>query len=88
MNHTKGPWIAVKYPDVKTWTVGSAKGSIASRVDSEDAARLIAAAPELLESLKEAVENCGCSIKQRYSGHKIECRAPQWIEIIEKVEGK
>ena len=50
--HTPGPWIAWKYPDVKSWTVAS-KESVASKIKTEQDARLIAAAPEMLEALEE-----------------------------------
>lgn len=50
-------------------------------------ARLITAAPELLEELKIAVMNCPCSIPERDSGHLAFCRAPIWNELIAKAEG-
>jgi hypothetical protein len=31
---------------------------------------------ELLGALKLARENCGCSIKERLSGHRVECWVP------------
>lgn len=52
--HTPGPWNAHKYPDVKTWSVASDK-SIASKIECEANATLIAAAPELLEALEALV---------------------------------
>lgn len=50
--HTPGPWCALKYPDVKSWTV-AAQGSVASKIKTEQDARLIAAAPEMLEALEQ-----------------------------------
>lgn len=48
-------WRAHKYPDAKTWTVAGAQ-SIASKIASEEHARLIAAAPEMLEALLAVAE--------------------------------
>lgn len=50
-------------------------------------ARVMAVSPELLEALKQAVEDCPCSVKERASGHRIGCRAPEWDELIYKAEG-
>lgn len=51
-------------------------------------AALIAAAPDLVEALREAVESCPCSLKERDSGHRTDCRAPAWAEAIAKAEGR
>lgn len=66
--HTPGPWLASKYPRsnayVVTTTPGDAKGDIANVLfglgskiaeETEANARLIAAAPELLEAAIEAL---------------------------------
>lgn len=55
--HTQGRWSYFKYPDTKTFTV-AATGSIASKIRSEDDARLIAAAPELLVVLRNLTTYC------------------------------
>lgn len=51
-------------------------------------AALFAAAPEMLEALKQAVSACPCSFKERDSGHRIDCCAPVWLDIIAKAEGR
>lgn len=60
--HTPGPWTARKHTDTKGWTVsaGNSIASVKPRPEAEANARLIAAAPELLEALKEIREAC-CS---------------------------
>lgn len=49
-------------------------------------ARLIAAAPELLDALKQAVSSCPCTIAERESGHLTDCQAPFWSAVIFKAE--
>lgn len=51
-------------------------------------ARLIAAAPRLLASLKEAVKECRCSLRERDSGHNFECFVPGALEVIAAAEGR
>ena len=48
-------------------------------------ANLMAGAPKLLEALREAVHDCGCTIGERASGHVLECGAPAWQALIEKI---
>ena len=49
--------------------------------------RLFAAAPELLDCMEEAVTNCGCSLREKDSGHKVGCFAPRALEAISKAKG-
>jgi hypothetical protein len=61
----------------------------ADALDEVDAnARLIAAAPRLLAELKDAVQNCPCSVRERNSGHRIGCNAPIWQAAIDRAEGR
>jgi hypothetical protein len=59
MKHTKGPWVASQYMDTSEWGVLSEKNEIivgvCSGLSKADAA-LIAAAPELLEALKDLLK--------------------------------
>ena len=66
MSYTKGPWVAVKYPDVKSWTV-AANGSIA-KIKTEADAHLIAAAPDLLSALQQLLEMRGVVGKHECAG--------------------
>lgn len=43
---------------------------------------------ELLETLKQVVGDCRCSIKERFSGHLVGCSVPGALEVIAKVEGR
>jgi len=59
--YTPGPWSAKKHTDTKGLTVSAGGNSIASvrlRDEAEANARLIAAAPELLEALRLLRESC------------------------------
>lgn len=62
MKHTPGPWFAVKYPDTKGHTVwANGVSSLASvkhnQPHTQEAnARLIAAAPEMLEFMHEIAQ--------------------------------
>lgn len=55
---------------------------------SEANARLIAAAPQLLAALKEATQTCQCSVRERDSGHRVDCLNPQWNAVIAEAEGR
>ena len=51
-------------------------------------AHLIAAAPDLYAALESAVEGCGCTLRQRDSGHLVDCFAPAAIEALRKARGE
>ena len=61
MKHTPAPWVASQYIDDGRWGVLSSDNGIIVSVRSKEGsltkedARLIAAAPDLLEALQEAV---------------------------------
>jgi hypothetical protein len=60
--HTPGPWLATKRPIDSRYQIEAADGSrlvtlpFSDTIESD--ARLIAAAPELLEALKSLFEHC------------------------------
>lgn len=41
--------------------------------------------PRLVKALHEAVQDCACSPSQRASGHHVDCRAPEWKELLREV---
>lgn len=92
-NNTPGPWRALRLHTGQI-SIESKTGHYDHKIicvlnaDDEANARLITAAPELLETLKSAVENCGCSLKERLSGHLTACPAPEWEAVIAKAEGR
>ena len=34
-------------------------------------------------ALDEACKSCGCTLRERDSGHKIDCQVPQWRALLE-----
>jgi hypothetical protein len=52
----------------------------------EQSAKLEALNAELVEALKNA--QCGCSLKERMSGHLIDCWRPDVNELISRAEQK
>ena len=53
--HTPGPWVAEEYPvshDHTVWGVCDGNGRLLTDIHTDADARLIAAAPELLEALR------------------------------------
>ena len=58
MKHTKGPWeiskIGNNYDQYSVYSEGSSSGNIVNTVEGEANARLISAAPDMLEALLEA----------------------------------
>ena len=87
---TPGPWI-VEYAGDKYYRIigEDGKGAQITELDRHlgpDApnVRLIAASPLLLAELRNAVENCGCSIAERDSGHLVGCYVPSALDAIAK----
>lgn len=100
MKHTPGPWsvyeddpLRIAAPE-ELWDRHHSMGvyKTAALVDEHGCfrrtgdARLAAAAPELLDKLKEAVGTCRCTFLQRDSGHLLECWVPSALELIAKAE--
>jgi hypothetical protein len=94
--HTPGPW-KVSHEANGQWTIFAENYDVTSIPDdpdygrpSEDPAnaRLIAAAPEMLEALKQVVQDCRCSVKERFSGHLVDCSVPHALNVIAKAEGR
>ena len=93
MNHTPGPW---KF-DAGSGYVESREGGLVAiprsggdpvkdyETTQNANARLIAAAPEMLDAL-EAVQ-CECTILERISGHKTNCYMPQVQRALVKARG-
>jgi hypothetical protein len=92
MKHTPGPWDKIVHGrsdsrvGAKTLIAIVYSQAYGDRENQEANARLIAAAPELLAELKEAVKDCRCSLAERDSGHRIDCFAPGALAAIAKAE--
>lgn len=63
-NYTQGPWTATFYKDAGIWGARNPLFAVANCVENagedEANARLISAAPDLLEACKEFVRKCEC----------------------------
>ena len=83
INHTPGPWLAQRDPNAiasDDWCIG-AQGQIDKvAVCSELDARLIAAAPELLEAL-QAILGANCSAAHNAAIHRAQ-------DVIAKATGE
>ena len=96
--HSPGPWEVTKYVNYSGFGIyAPGRGCIAERwYDTEQPspyryeiganARLIAAAPELLEACESA--QCECSPRERMSGHRVGCWFPAMREVIAKARGE
>jgi hypothetical protein len=58
MTHTPGPWRVKERREFKDWVILADVNSFSARAHSAEDARLIAAAPALLEALKEVADLC------------------------------
>lgn len=97
--HTPGPWtvdvslpgiVEIRDSEKRMLCTVYAPDYTNHPVTAEEAeanANLIAAAPELLEALEDAVRWCGCSLREKESGHCIDCFAPHALEVIAKAKG-
>lgn len=88
MEHTKGPWEAKQGGD-NHFTIEDKDNSYIAEIswrhfNNEANAKLIAAAPELLEMLKEAVERCEINNGEGEEDEFIE----MFNATIAKAEGK
>lgn len=86
--HTPGPW-KVKTPGAAIFAKsGKMIATARTGLDNDrENAVLIAAAPDLLAALRQAVTDCPCSVRERECGHRLGCRAPQWECVIDRAEG-
>jgi hypothetical protein len=91
MAHTKGPWSVSQQLGLRLFIVADDEAIaeiLPCNFDAEQFANadLMVSAPELLEALEIAVQCCACTLKQRDSGHLVECFAPKAIEVIRKAK--
>lgn len=86
--HSPAPWRAVKPRSL--WRIKDANGHFVMEggycnVRNQQDAYLIAAAPDLLEAASQA--DCACSVRERASGHLVECWMPALKDAIAKALG-
>jgi hypothetical protein len=86
VSHTPGPWTHNQSSGTVSAIEGPTRKVICRYVDGDNA-RLIAAAPEMLEALKAAIPDCRCTLRERESGHLVECFAIAAKEAIAKATG-
>lgn len=96
--HTPGPWLFDEENTGRDYNIGygiytNESGRTLAHIPLREAdgiaeanARLIAAAPELLEASRTA--QCACSVKERDSGHLVDCWMPALLAAIAKAEGR
>ena len=87
--HTMGPWEAVEEGNEWHWRVIKGKKAIAEHCD-EDNARLIAAAPEMLEALKAISNRVSFAGQDSGGWDMVKMRAAVVDEVralIDRVEG-
>jgi hypothetical protein len=77
------------------WTPGAMKAAIWIKLfpnkTSPELARIISAEThdaEMAELLREAIQDCGCTLKQRDSGHLAKCFAPRAIALLSQIGGQ
>lgn len=81
MSATAGPWIFIPWHIAEGPSeVRAPDGSLVCTTSTDDDARLIAGAPELLRTARKA--DCACSPAERASGHDIDCWMPELLEAI------
>lgn len=85
--HTPGPWI-LENDCIRTYAESVNDELYLDLPKNPADARLIAAAPEMLEALKALATNCSCTIRERDSGHRADCAVPQANQAIAKAEGR
>jgi hypothetical protein len=67
---------------------GDEVASLSYHQGEEDAdAALIAAAPKLLAALESAIRHCSCTLRERDSGHNLDCFVPTAEGAIAKAKG-
>ena len=77
MSHTPGPWKLQEFSD-QTYMISTFQnGLIAQHVPGKANARLIAAAPELLEVIREAVDSAE---REMSKGRKASPGLATWLE--------
>jgi len=85
----KRGWEVIRYGNTD-YEVQDEAGRVA-RVygGTQERAQTMAAAPVLLEALERLVDSlqgvqCACSVRERFSGHRIGCTSPQMEEALEE----
>lgn len=93
---TPGPLVVQAFINPETWAVcDPAAYRVLAEIprsslyaEGEANATLYAAAPDLYAALLNAVESCPCTLRERESGHRIDCYAPAAQEALAKARGE
>ncbi len=102
MRHTPTPWRVERHYSghrtvaqmrscdrvvcINATTDAEPVGYDATDANAEFIVRACNSHEELLEAAKQA--QCGCSIAERESGHRVECWMPALLDAIAKAEGR
>lgn len=87
--HTPGPWKVETYHGPMFKIIRDRNKDELPQYSTDADARLIAAAPEMLEAIKNEIDSlCGCEEVSSPDGPWLDRHQCTWCELIAKAEGR